>query len=183
MGDIVKEYCAGEKVSVPNDLLIDPWGNIFFTNSIRHNGKVFVISNGKGKLLADKLDYPNGLEISANGKWLYVAESYRNRILKFDISALSNISCSVFAELPRHSSGRETDNLPDGLAMDSQGNIWVAHYGMGCIHQYSREGTLLATIHTGMPLTSNMIFVDGNTAIVTGGYGEPGPGKIIKIMI
>ncbi len=185
INDVIKDRCAGEKISVPNDLITGPWGNLFFTDSVRYNGKVFIVSGDREKILADNLDYPNGLAVSANGRRLYVAESYQNRILTFDISDPWNVngSFSVFAELPKHPSGRKTDNLPDGLTIDSFGNIWVAHYGMGCIHQYSQEGVYKTTILTGMPLTSNLIFSDNKTVMVTGGSGEPGPGKIIKITI
>lgn len=184
VSDLVNGYCAGKKVSVPNDLVLGPLGNLFFTDSVRHTGGIFLLSGNKEKVLANNLDYPNGIAISANGRWLYVAESYQNRILRFDISDPGHIKgFSVFADLPVHPSGREIDNLPDGLAVDDAGNIWVAHYGMGCIHQYSPEGEYMTTIHTGMPLTSNIIFTGTGVAIVTGGYGEPGPGRVIKIII
>lgn len=185
LGYIVEKKCAGIEVDVPNDLLAAPFGNIFFTDSVRHTGKVFMISGDYEKVLATDLDYPNGLVVSANGRWLYVAESYRNRILRFDISnpVKNSGEYTVFANLPQNPSGDTTGNLPDGLTIDYYGNIWVAHYGMGCIHQYSPQGELLTTIKTGMPLTSNITFADRHSAIVTGGFGEPGPGRIIKIII
>src|SRR5690606_249977 len=37
----VKEYCAGEKIYSPNDLINDNEGGVYFTDSIRNNGKVF----------------------------------------------------------------------------------------------------------------------------------------------
>ena len=182
--DLVRGYCAGKKVSVPNDLVMGPLGNLFFTDSVRHTGRIFLLSGDKEKVLADNLDYPNGIAISASGRWLYVAESYQNRILRFDISDPGHVKgFSVFADLPLHPSGREIDNLPDGLAIDHAGNIWIAHYGMGCIPQYSPQAEYMTTIHTGMPLTSNITFADSAVAIVTGGYREPGPGKVIKIII
>lgn len=183
--DIVKECCAGAEVSVPNDLIMAPLGNLMFTDSVRKTGKIFIVSESREKVLADNLDYPNGLAISPNGRWLYVAESYRNRILRFDVSDVwkSNGNFTVLTDLPKHPSGKDTDNLPDGLAIDNMGNIWVAHYGMGCIHQYSPQGEHMTSIQTGMPLTSNITFADNKAVIVTGGFGEPGPGKIIKITI
>lgn len=183
--DVVKGVCANEEVFVPNDLLMAPFGNLIFTDSVRSTGKVFVVGANRQKVLAKNLDYPNGLAVSPNGRWLYVAESFKNRVLKFDISDIWN-DCekyTVFADLPKNISGKDTDNLPDGLTVDTRGNIWVAHYGMGCIHKYSPDGGFVTSIKTGMPLTSNLIFANENAAIVTGGFGEPGPGSVLKISV
>jgi gluconolactonase len=86
----------------------------------------------------------------------------------------------VFADLPAHPSGNEIDNLPDGMDIDSNGNLWIAHYGMGAIQVLSPEGRLLHTIDTHLPLTSN-IFLTAEKAIITGGYAEPGPGAVMII--
>ena len=90
---------------------------------------------------------------------------------------------NVFAQLPEHPSGNEQDNLPDGLALDSEGNLWVAHYGMHAIRKISPEGKLLSSINTTLPFTSNVIFVDENDLMITGGYGEPGPGALFNIAL
>ncbi|MGN6602852.1 MAG: SMP-30/gluconolactonase/LRE family protein, partial [Ginsengibacter sp.] len=59
----------------------------------------------------------------------------------------------------------------------------VAHYGMKSILQLSPSGKLLRTQEVDFPLTSNLFFADKNTLIVTGGFGEPGPGGVIKILL
>lgn len=179
--DIIRKTCAGVSVDCPNDLVIDKNGNLFFTDSIRHKGKIFCITqNGQQKITWSGLDYPNGLIISDDGRWLYVAESYKNKIIKIDL--LLN-ELMEWAVLPTHSSGELEKNLPDGLAKDKNGFIWVAHYGMQSIYKLSHSGSVLQTIDTSIPLTSNLVFSDENTLIVTGGYGEPGPGRVIKIEI
>lgn len=180
--DLVTGICAGVRVQVPNDLAMDSSGNLFFTDSVREEGKVFKVGkNGEEKLLAEGLDYPNGLVFSGDGKYLYVAESYRNRILKFELNDISKYT--VLADLPSHPSGNIICNLPDGLAIDHKGAIWVAHYGMGVIHQYSQDGQHLCSIQVGMPLVSNIAFIDSRSMVVTGGFGEPGPGRVVIITI
>lgn len=177
--DLVSGSCAGVSVQVPNDLMMDTSGNLFFTDSVRHVGKVFMVGKrGEEKLIADNLDYPNGLVISPDGRFLYVAESYKNRIIKFDLAANSP-DYTLLADLPKHPSGNIICNLPDGLAMDRSGAIWVAHYGMGAVHQYSADGRHLCSIRVGMPLVSNIAFIDHQTMVVTGGFGEPGPGRVV----
>jgi gluconolactonase len=55
--------------------------------------------------------------------------------------------------------------LPDGLSVDSQGNIWAS--GPGGIWIFSKEAKLLGLINTG-ERTSNCAFgEDGTTLFVT----------------
>lgn len=180
----IEGYCADFPIYSPNDLITDQMGNLYFTDSMRHKGKVgFLGINGEQKIVADGLDYPNGLVLSADEDCLYIAESYENRILKLALQApgLALKSPEVFANLPINSSGFETDNLPDGLAINNSGELLVAHYGMQAVHIITDAGALLQSFDTGMPLTSNLCFFDDHTIIVTGGFGEPGPGGLYKI--
>ena len=186
MKNEIEEYCRGVPVYSPNDLITDSDGNIYFTDSIRNIGKVcFLGTDGQQRIVAGDLDYPNGLLLSPDQEWLYVAESYKNRIIKMNLKSpgIMRGGIELFAELPKHESGREQDNLPDGLTSDSEGNLWVAHYGMQAVHCLSPRGGLLFSINTRMPFTSNLVFAAPQTLIITGGYGEPGPGALFRVSI
>lgn len=175
-------YCGGERINVPNDVIVDKKGNIYFTDSVRHEGKIgFIDTEGKQKIVMHQLDYPNGLALSNDEKTLFVAESYQNRILAFDLTAADKLTNSrVIAHLPQHPSKKEINNLPDGIKVDEKDNIWVAHYGMGMIHCLSAAGSVCRSIRLPFALTSNL-FIKNNKIIVTGGYAEPGPGCIAEI--
>jgi len=179
----IERYCSDQEFTSPNDLVTDKKGNVYFTDSVRDKGKICYFSpSGEQNIFLGELDYPNGIIFSHDERFLYVAESYKNRILKIELAGpdvAGNVS--VFAELPSHSSGKKENNLPDGLAIDEDGNIWVAHYGLQAIHKLSPDGHLLSSIDVKMPLTSNLCFVDRRTIVVTGGYGEPGPGGVYRI--
>lgn len=179
----IEKYCSGKEFTSPNDLITDTEGNLYFTDSVRHKGKICYLGNGgQQSIFLEELDYPNGIILSHDESVLYVAESYKNRILKIELEKQGKAgNVSLFAELPSHSSGKKENNLPDGLAMDEDGNVWVAHYGLQAIHQLSPDGELLTSIDVKMPLTSNLCFVDRQTIVVTGGYGEPGPGAVFRI--
>lgn len=186
----VRDYCAGEKLHSPNDLVLDSAGNLYFTDSVRHKGKVFFkAKSGKEQVLAKEIDYANGLVLTADEKRLYIAESYKNRILMVDLEGpgVAAGPAEVFAALPVNPSGPETGNLPDGLAIDRQGRVWVAHYGMGGIQVLNPSGELLFTVATALPLTSNLCFVEDRpakqTLLVTGGYAEPGPGALLLVTV
>lgn len=174
----------GEKVNVPNDLVTDSLGNLYFTDSVRHDGRVFFKGmDGSLKIIAESLDYPNGIALSVDESKLFVAESYKNRIIQMDIVSpgIVNAPHSIFAELPIHISGNSIDNLPDGITVNKNGLMAVAHYGMQAVYILSTTGKVERVFDTTMPNTSNVIFLDDQTLLVTGGYGEPGPGAVVTI--
>ncbi|WP_316810912.1 SMP-30/gluconolactonase/LRE family protein [Pedobacter heparinus] len=180
----IEGFCADERIFTPNDLVVDSQGNLYFTDSVRHTGKVFFIGiGGEQKVLIADLDYPNGLVLSHDERYLYVAESYRNRIIKLKLKmpGLGKGSYEVFADLPVHVSGDQHKNLPDGLALSKNGELLVAHYGMQAVQMLSAKGVLEVSVESGMPLTSNLCFLTEDSLLVTGGYGEPGPGGLFKI--
>lgn len=189
IGGYLNGRCDGQKISTPNDLITDSQGNIYFSDSIRHDGKIgYISAEGIEKIIASGLDYPNGLALSTDEKILYVAESYKNRIIAFDLHKAHEARGRNFEKsdilweinLPQHSSGSIAANLPDGIKTDINNNLWIAHYGMGMVHIYSPEKTLIQSIKTPFTLTSNL-FLKNNTLIITGGDAEPGPGGLIEI--
>lgn len=188
-GDFLKNEvegrCAGMPVYVPNDVIADRNGGVYFTDSIRDSGKIgYKGPDGTEHILAQNLDYPNGLVLSEDERFLFVAESYKNRILIFSLKApgISDGPFNVFANLPRNAIKDVSKNLPDGTKIDKYGNLWVAHYGMSAVQVLNKEGMLIQTIQTGIPLTSNLCLFN-NEVIITGGYNEPGPGAILKIIL
>lgn len=179
--DEIHRMCARVKVEVPNDVVVDQQEGFYFTDSIRYDGKVFYRSaTGRETLVISGLDYPNGLSLSHDQTTLYIAESYKNRIIRISINApgISNGEYSVLADLPVHQSGNAFSNLPDGLAIDDKGLLWVAHYGMNAVHVIDPLRALVKTFDIVFPLVSNVFISKNCQLIVTGGYGEPGPGAI-----
>ncbi|MCC5833149.1 MAG: SMP-30/gluconolactonase/LRE family protein [Opitutales bacterium] len=177
--------CQNIRIRTPNDLALDGEGGFFFTDSVRHCGAVYHYpKHGRGVVVARDLDYPNGICLSADKRRLFVAESYRNRILVFDLNEQGSF-CSkgaVFCELPEHPENKLTGNLPDGITLDSKGQLWVAHYGMQAVHRIDANGNLLESFDTGIPLTSNLSFNSDETElVVTGGTTESGPGFVATL--
>lgn len=187
------ETCAGWAFSSPNDLIVDEQGGFYFTDSVRHRGQVFYVGDkGQEKRVLSGLDYPNGIALSPDRRQLFVAESYTNRILVVELTAagVAKKEPEIFIDLPANplpfdaESMPFTANLPDGIAFDHLGRLWVAHYGLGALQLVDPGGTHLATVPTGIPATSNLCFTPDFTSIyVSGGRGEPGPGMIHKIII
>ena len=108
------------------------------------------------------------------GKELLVGESKHNRILAFPVLAPGKLGePKVLIDLPAKGDG-QIDNQPDGIALDADGNLYVAHYGMRQVQVVSPEGKLLRRYPGGNLTTSNVAFAGPNMdqLYVTG--GEPG---------
>jgi len=180
-------------VNLPNDLAVDGENGFYFTDSTRHNGKVFYVSfDGTKNVVAHSLDYPNGIVLTPDKKALLVAESHKNRIISIPLqeAGVTRRRIEVFVNLPQNPKPLDlnnlvaTGNLPDGLALDADGNLWIAHYGMQALQVVSPSGELITSIDTGIPATSNLCFsLDYKKVFVTGGKNEPGPGLIHTLTI
>jgi gluconolactonase len=117
-----------------NDLVFAADGGYYFTepygsDALSPTGRVFYVGPGEKavpELHAEGMAFPNGIALSADGERVYIAEYAQNRIISFASKTAKNPNAfpSVFAHL-------EGGNGPDGLAVDSEGNLYIAHYGAG----------------------------------------------------
>ena len=179
---------ADHEIRWPNDITLDGAGGFYFTESLRHEGAVIhVDAEGEARVFARDIDFANGLVLSPDGTSLYVAESYTNRILIIDVESPGKPAgaARLFADLPTHGAEQAEDgasSLPDGITVDDDGRLWVAHYGMSAVQVLSPTGDLEATYDAGMPLVSNLCFTPEGL-YVTGGEGTPGPGVLTRLDI
>jgi gluconolactonase len=182
IGDAASGKCGDTVIQTPNDLVVDEVAGFYFTDSVRHNGSVYFFGNdGSERVVASGLDYPNGVCLSKDKRQLFIAESYKNRILTIDLKepGIPDGNARAFCQLPANRENPATGNLPDGILTDASDRLWVAHYGMQSVHLISSQGQLINTYDTEIPLTSNLCFVrDSGKLVVTGGRGEPGPGNV-----
>jgi len=180
----IQDACAGYRFTTPNDLVVDESSGCYFTDSVRHCGAVYYShpSGMQHRVLYD-LDYPNGIALSADERTLFIAESYRNRILRVPLSApgVAAGDPQVHCALPGHGSGNAYDNLPDGIKLDRHEHLWIAHYGMGRIHVINPTGKLVRSLDAVFRCCSN-IYLTGHGCIVTGGETESGPGGVHMII-
>jgi gluconolactonase len=169
--------CNGEPLRAPNDLTLDSHGGFYFTDPGGSReapiGTVhYVDAQGATHLAAGGLRVPNGLALRPDGLTLLVAETVPNRILEFPVVAPGELGLMrVFAELP---SKEGVAAEPDGMALDSEGNLYVAHLNMGAVEVLDPQGKLLRSLPGGNYDVSNLVFggPDLNRLFITGSVGH-----------
>lgn len=125
-----------------NDLIVAPGGDLYFTDqgqSGMHmpNGRVYRYSPESDRLdlLIDTCPSPNGLALAPGGNALYVAMTRGNSVWRLPFMADGSVSkAGVFLQLSGGLSG------PDGMLVSENGDIFVAHPGLGCVWQFSELG-------------------------------------------
>jgi len=158
--EVYADGYKGEKFNRPNDLTFDKNGNLFFTDPKSYaknilDGRIFFLdaNTKETKLLQDSLAFPNGINISPIDGRLYVCESAKQIIVRFDITLENKlINKENFVEIP--------GGDPDGIEFDVEGNLYVAHFGGKAVYIFSPKGKLLQKINTPGSKPTNLEFGD-----------------------
>lgn len=78
-------------------------------------------ADGSTRVVAEGLNFPNGMAITPDGKTLIVAECTGHRLTAFDILADGGLSNRrIYAQLSE-------DVQPDGISLDAEGGVWIAN--------------------------------------------------------
>ncbi len=157
---LAKEYQGKPFLNV-NDITLAPNGTLYFTDPT-WSGKTSDIQGiysyspkGVLKRAVELSGQPNGIAVTPDGKWLYVARSGGADLWRYSLQpdgTLSKGTCLI--QLEKGSS-------PDGITLDSQGNIYVAQFGNNKIAIVSPKGKLIQTFDSPVKLPSNVEF-DGS---------------------
>ena len=153
------------RMSQPNDLAITADGVLYASDpDWEHNtGRVWRIDRGgKVSLAADGMGTANGIDISPDGRTLYVNESLQRNIWAFSIAADGALSDKRLLR-------RFDDYGMDGMRVDVDGNLYVSRFGKGTVVKLAPDGTLLREIALPGDRPSNLCFggPDGRTVYVT----------------
>jgi gluconolactonase len=129
-----------ERLKAVNDLTFACNGDLFFTDQgltgwHDPTGRVFrVRASGQIDCLLDNVPSPNGLVLSPDESVLYVAVTRANAIWRVPLMKDGTVAkVGTFIQL---SGG----GGPDGITIDQQGNLVVAHIGLGIVWLFSARG-------------------------------------------
>ncbi len=188
------EKCGDKPLRGPNDLSLDVKNKgFYFTDPGGSDDKKlvgtvhYVDSKGVTHLCAEGLAFPNGIVLTPNGKRLLVAESKKNRILEYPVESPEKLGpMKVLCDLPAKA-GEQIDNQPDGICLDSEGNLYVAHYGMRQVQVVDPMGKVIRRYPGGNLTTSNVAFggPDMEILYITGGIKGEGEseGGLFKVKL
>ncbi|MBP1159421.1 MULTISPECIES: SMP-30/gluconolactonase/LRE family protein [unclassified Rhodococcus (in: high G+C Gram-positive bacteria)] len=131
-----------------NDIVVDGRGNTYVNNvnfdfaagppaaESAPGFVALVTGDGRARVVAEDLDFPNGMAVTADNATLIVAESYRHRLTAFDIATDGSLSNRrVWAGVGDHS--------PDGICLDAEGAAWYADVGDRCCVRVAEGGQVL----------------------------------------
>ncbi|RAV10305.1 SMP-30/gluconolactonase/LRE family protein [Mycolicibacterium sp. GF69] len=130
------------------DMVVDEVGRAYVGSQAREGGVIVRVDpDGTATVVADGLDFPNGMVITPEGATLIVAESTGRRLTAYSIATDGSLT------------GRRTfadglDGPPDGICLDAEGGVWAA---MTLAHRFERitEGGVV----------TDRIDIGGRTAI------------------
>jgi gluconolactonase len=142
-GGKVSVYANGnatQKMRVPNYPVFDDTGNLYVSDSGNwgaRDGWIWKVAPGGAAAIWDVQanGFTNGMCLSADGRYLYVAESSPPLVSRIEILADGSAGRrEILVELPRQ--------VPDGLALDVAGNLYISLYNPNIIHRLTPRGQL-----------------------------------------
>lgn len=161
----ISVFAHEPRMSQPNDLAIAPDGTLFASdpNWGQGTGQVWRIDRkGKVTLAAANQGTSNGIEVSPDGRTLYVNESVQRNIWAFAIGRDGSLS-------DRRLLKKFDSHGFDGMRCDVDGNLYISRHGKGTVVKLSPAGEILQEVDVLGPTPSNLCFggPDGRTVYVT----------------
>ena len=153
----VLEKYQGKRLNSPNDLVFSKDGALWITDppygllgqdqdpakELKFN-PVWRYKNGVLKPAITDLPRPNGIGFSPDGKTLYISNSDPMFLNSYSVSAGGKLGKAKRVITYDKVNGQMPPDVPDGLKVDSAGNIWTS--GPGGIRIISPKGKVLGQI-------------------------------------
>ena len=177
---VLADRFEGKRLNSPNDLVFKSDGALYFTDptaglrkrdddpkkELPFNG-VYLLEDGRLQVLEKTFATPNGIAFSPGEKYLYVNDTTRKLIMRYEVRPDDTIANGkVFIDM----SADKAAGVPDGMKVDQKGNVYCT--GPGGFWIMSPEGKHLGTVK--MPeLPANLAWgdSDGKTLYLTARTG------------
>jgi gluconolactonase len=138
--EVLADAWEGKKLNAPSQIVVARSGNAYCTDpafgeqsdhrELDFHGVYRIPPKGPLALVAKSAGRPRGIALSPNGRTLYVSNADDRNIRAWDVDRNGETANErVFAA--------KIEGTPAGMAVDTQGNLWVAAKG---IVVYSPEG-------------------------------------------
>lgn len=162
---VVRIFAHEARMSQPNDLAMTADGTIYASDPDwkAGTGRIWRIDRaGRVALAAEGLGTANGIDLSPDGRTLYVNESVQRTIWAFRIEADGGLS-------GKREFARFEDHGFDGMRVDVEGRLHVTRHGKGTVVVLGAKGEVLHEVDVLGSKPSNLCFggPDGRTVYVT----------------
>ncbi len=165
----------GEPLPPTNFVALDRQGRVWITVSTRHrprslayrpdvaDGFVVVVDEAGPRIVADRLGYTNEGQVSPDGAWFYVNETFARRTTRYRIA----VDASLHDRELVASYGHGT--FPDGLAFDADGGLWITSIVSNRVIHVAADGTQTLMVEDADPAHVDWV----EAAFVGGTMGRP----------
>lgn len=139
----------------PNFIVTTPWDTILVSDDRPGEGKILEVTReGDVTTWSDDVPTPNGMVFSLDGTTLYVAATFEDEGLwRIPVSS-EGVPGNAERWVPFEGTA------PDGVAIDSEGNVYVALNTAGRIAKVGRDGSS-STLAMGMTGPASIAFGQG----------------------
>ena len=135
----------GKNDVIYNDLKVDRDNSLWISTShideTEGKGSLWRLDKNKKIQLVDKgFKVSNGPAFSPCGNYIYFNDTftYQTYMYKLPKEDKGKVEKKIFYKFD------EEDGYPDGITVDEDGNIWIAHWGSGIITKQSPSGEILS---------------------------------------
>ena len=157
--DSTVRYNDGIKDSAGRNIV----GTMGFPEVKEKIGQVYSYHQGQYKTIIENTTISNGLAFSLDDSFLYFIDTPTKKVAKYlyDLKSGDVVFDSYVIELKGKGS-------PDGMCIDSEGMLWIAEWGGGCISKWNpRNGRKLAEQKIPCPNVTSCCFDNFSNLYVT----------------
>ncbi len=160
-----KVFAHEPSMSQPNDIAMAPDDTIYASDPDwkAGTGRIWHIDRkGQVRQVVSGLGTTNGIEVSPDGRYLYVNETVQRNIWVFDIQPDHTLTNKrLLIDFPDHGF--------DGMRADMDGNLYITRHGKGTVVVVTPNGNIRREIPVLGSKPSNLCFggPDGRTVYVT----------------
>jgi len=161
----VKPFGHEAAMNQPNDIAITADDVLYASDPDWKNGTGQIWRVGRDGMItrvAENMGTTNGIEVSPDGKTLYVNESVQRNVWAFAIGADGSLQNKrLLKQFPDHGF--------DGMRCDADGNLYITRHGKGTVVKLSPAGEVLREVDVLGANPTNLCFggPDGRTVYVT----------------
>ncbi len=178
--ETIADRYMGKRLNSPNDAVYHPNGDLYLTDppygldrgnedsakELSFHGVFRVKPDGTVDLVNNEVDYPNGIAITPDGKYLLVAHSNSKNMvwMKYELNEQGlAANTSVFYKIS--DAERDKPGAPDGMKISRQGYLFAS--GPGGIWIFNPAAKPVARIYTGQATSNCALSADEKTLFMT----------------